>query len=198
MDCMVVDTWCLLVAGWQHETFYLCPLCCGICNLMMPFHLSYAVAFLSPLPQSLYKIIIFDYIVLKFFWLHNFTGEKPYKIEVFEDNLYVSTYQSNNIIKLNKFGYGDLIYLMRGLNRASDILIVQENKQTKNSKFISMSLFTRVISWVIFVSLLIFWLINHYKWFYIHLFITLTMTCLAGNCGHQWVMLQWYKREELR
>ena len=90
----------------------------------------------------IYKIITFEFIILKFFWLHNFTEEKPYKVEVFEDNLYVSTYQTNNIIKLNKFGYGDLIYLMRGLNRASDILIVQENKQTKNSKFLSMSLFT--------------------------------------------------------
>jgi integrin beta 2 len=58
-------------------------------------------------------------------------------VEVFEDNLYVSTYQTNNIIKLNKFGHGNLTYLMRGLNRASDILIVQENKQTKNSKFLS-------------------------------------------------------------
>jgi integrin beta 2 len=60
-------------------------------------------------------------------------------VEVFEDNLYVSTYQTNNIIKLNKFGHGNLTYLMRGLNRASDILIVQDNKQTKNSKFLSMS-----------------------------------------------------------
>jgi integrin beta 2 len=60
-------------------------------------------------------------------------------VEVFEDNLYVSTDQTNNIIKLNKFGHGNLTNLMRGLNRASDILIVQENKQTKNSKFLSMS-----------------------------------------------------------
>ncbi|KDR21144.1 hypothetical protein L798_04073, partial [Zootermopsis nevadensis] len=59
--------------------------------------------------------------------------EKPYKVEVFEDNLYVSTYQTNNIIKLNKFGRGDLTYLTRGLNRASDILIVQENKQMNMS-----------------------------------------------------------------
>ncbi|XP_069676734.1 low-density lipoprotein receptor-related protein 1 isoform X1 [Periplaneta americana] len=60
--------------------------------------------------------------------------EKPYKVEVFEDSLYVSTYQTNNIIKLNKFGHGNLTYLVQGLNRASDILIVQENKQTKNLK----------------------------------------------------------------
>jgi hypothetical protein len=70
--------------------------------------------------------------------IFNFVGEKPYKVEVFEDNLYVSTYQTNSIIKLNKFGRGDLIYLTRGLNRASDILIVQENKQM-NSKFLSLS-----------------------------------------------------------
>jgi hypothetical protein len=64
-------------------------------------------------------------------------------VEVFEDSLYVSTYQTNNIIRLDKFGHGNLTYLVRGLNRASDILIVQENKQTRNSKFISMS-FTRI------------------------------------------------------
>ncbi|KAJ9584467.1 hypothetical protein L9F63_021192, partial [Diploptera punctata] len=58
--------------------------------------------------------------------------EKPYKMEVFEDNLYVSTFQTNNIFKLNKFGHGNITYLLQGLNRASDILIVQENKQTKN------------------------------------------------------------------
>ena len=56
-------------------------------------------------------------------------------MEVFEDSLYVSTYQTNNIIKLNKFGHGNLTFLIQGLNRASDILIVQENKQTKNCKY---------------------------------------------------------------
>jgi hypothetical protein len=70
-------------------------------------------------------------------------------VEVFEDNLYVSTYQTNNIIKLNKFGRGDLTYVTRGLNRASDILIVQENKQM-NSKFLSIS-YTWEINGVIFL-----------------------------------------------
>jgi hypothetical protein len=65
-------------------------------------------------------------------------------MEVFEDNLYVSTYQTNNIIRLNKFGHGNLMYLMRGLNRASDILIVQENKQAKNSKFLTVS--TKIVA----------------------------------------------------
>nr|CAD7262752.1 unnamed protein product [Timema shepardi] len=58
--------------------------------------------------------------------------EKPYKVEVFEDSLYVSTLQTNNILKLNKFGVGNITYLVQGLNRASDILIVQENKQHKD------------------------------------------------------------------
>ncbi|CAG2061271.1 unnamed protein product [Timema podura] len=70
---------------------------------------------------------------------HHFTSavaderkEKPYKVEVFEDSLYVSTLQTNNILKLNKFGVGNITYLVQGLNRASDILIVQENKQYKD------------------------------------------------------------------
>lgn len=110
----------------------------------MLFHLSCAATLFFKLPCIKQVQLNINYV--KFFLLYNFTEEKPYKLEVFEDNLYVSTYQTNNIIKLNKFGHGDLIYLMRGMNRASDILIVQENKQTKNSKFLSMSFFTRLIS----------------------------------------------------
>ena len=72
--CMVVDTWCLLVAGWQHETFHLCPYvvesviewCHFIWVMPLPFY---------PPPQSFYKIITFEYIILKFFWLYNFRGE---------------------------------------------------------------------------------------------------------------------------
>ncbi|CAB3364278.1 Hypothetical predicted protein [Cloeon dipterum] len=58
--------------------------------------------------------------------------DKPYKIEVFEDNLYISTYKNNNIIKMNKFGQGNLTYLVKDLHRASDILIIHENKQKAN------------------------------------------------------------------
>lgn len=42
-------------------------------------------------------------------------------------------YQSNDILRTNKFGRGNVTYIAQGLTRASDIVIVQENKQP-NSK----------------------------------------------------------------
>ena len=59
----------------------------------------------------------------------NSSEDKPYKIEVFEDNLFVSTFHNNAIFRMNKFGFGNMTYLVRGLNKASDVVIVQENKQ---------------------------------------------------------------------
>lgn len=59
-------------------------------------------------------------------------GESPYRIDVFEDNLYMSTFPTNAIIRLNKFGRGNVVYLVRGLLKATDVLVVQENKQSKN------------------------------------------------------------------
>ncbi|XP_063218358.1 prolow-density lipoprotein receptor-related protein 1 [Bacillus rossius redtenbacheri] len=72
------------------------------------------------------------HIVKRFVDGESSLNEKPFKLDVFEDNLYVSTYQVNNVLKINKFGRGNFTYLVQSLNRASDILIVQENKQTKN------------------------------------------------------------------
>lgn len=43
-------------------------------------------------------------------------------------------YQSNDILRTNKFGRGNITYIAQGLTRASDIVIVQENKQP-NSKW---------------------------------------------------------------
>lgn len=58
--------------------------------------------------------------------------EKPYKLDVFEDTLYMTLYRTNRIARLNKFGHGNLTLLLPGMNRASDLLVVQENKQLKN------------------------------------------------------------------
>lgn len=63
--------------------------------------------------------------------------EKPYKIEVFEDSVYVSTFHNNAIFKMNKFGEGNVTYLVQGLNKASDVVIVQENKQALSSSLCS-------------------------------------------------------------
>ncbi|XP_067123645.1 low-density lipoprotein receptor-related protein 1 isoform X3 [Centruroides vittatus] len=58
--------------------------------------------------------------------------ERPFNIDVFEDFLYITTFPSNAIIKLHKFGHGNITYLVKGLNKASDILIIHENKQIRN------------------------------------------------------------------
>ncbi|KAG1687419.1 Prolow-density lipoprotein receptor-related protein 1 [Nymphon striatum] len=59
-------------------------------------------------------------------------GDKPNRIEIFEDYLYITTYKTNNIMKMHKFGRQEPVYLVKGLNRASDIVIVQEHKHTVN------------------------------------------------------------------
>lgn len=74
---------------------------------------------------------------------------RPYKLEVFEDNLFVSTYHKHDVIRMNKFGVGYPVYLAHSLTRyvfswysvssifikiifrISDILILQENKRPK-------------------------------------------------------------------
>lgn len=63
--------------------------------------------------------------------IFNKSEEKPYKIEVFEDFIYVSTFHNNAIFRMNKFGRGGITYLVQGLNKASDVVIVQENKQNR-------------------------------------------------------------------
>lgn len=62
--------------------------------------------------------------------------EKPYKLEVFEDSLYVTTYNTHHILRMDKFGRKNGTFLVQGLPRVSDILIIQENKQDKTSKLI--------------------------------------------------------------
>lgn len=66
--------------------------------------------------------------------IKRFMEDKPYKLEVFEDTIYVSTYHTHNIMRMDKFGKKNSTYLVQGLPRLSDILIVQENKQDKTRK----------------------------------------------------------------
>uniref|UniRef100_A0AAR5Q0I0 EGF-like domain-containing protein n=1 Tax=Dendroctonus ponderosae TaxID=77166 RepID=A0AAR5Q0I0_DENPD len=63
------------------------------------------------------------------------SGIRPYKLEVFEDSLFITTYQKHDVIRMNKFGTGDVVYLGRGLTRISDILILQENKRPKLNNY---------------------------------------------------------------
>ncbi|CAL1298011.1 unnamed protein product [Larinioides sclopetarius] len=55
--------------------------------------------------------------------------EKPYKIDVFEDYIFMTTTPSNAVVRLDKFGNGNLTFLVYGLNKANDIVLVQENRQ---------------------------------------------------------------------
>ncbi|KAK9892226.1 hypothetical protein WA026_019028 [Henosepilachna vigintioctopunctata] len=64
--------------------------------------------------------------------VRNFNNEtNPFKIEIFEANLFVSTYRTHNILKMHKFGKGPITHLGQGLTRISDLLIIQESKQDK-------------------------------------------------------------------
>ncbi|XP_043066692.1 low-density lipoprotein receptor-related protein 1 isoform X1 [Drosophila bipectinata] len=56
--------------------------------------------------------------------------EKPQKIDVFEDYLYIKLYDQS-IIKMNKFGNDNGTYLLKGY-RSSDIGILHPMKQNKN------------------------------------------------------------------
>lgn len=53
---------------------------------------------------------------------------KPNKIEIFEDWIYLTTY-NNDIIKINKFGRHKLTYLEKNMTQISAILMLQEQKQ---------------------------------------------------------------------
>ncbi|XP_074039673.1 LDL receptor protein 1 [Leptinotarsa decemlineata] len=59
---------------------------------------------------------------------HFDTGIKPFKIEVFEENLFVSTHHKHDIFRINKFGKGNITVLARSLARISDILILHPHK----------------------------------------------------------------------
>lgn len=63
-----------------------------------------------------------------------FLLEKPQKIDVFEDYLYIKLYDQS-IIKMNKFGNGNGTFLINGY-RSSDIGILHPLKQNRNSKSI--------------------------------------------------------------
>ena len=53
---------------------------------------------------------------------------KPYRIEVFEDWVYFTTYRINRILKVNKFGKGNLTEVAEEVLAVKDLVIMQENK----------------------------------------------------------------------
>lgn len=49
----------------------------------------------------------------------------------------MTTIPSNAVIRLDKFGKSNVTYLIRGLNKANDIIIVHEKRQIKGNIIIS-------------------------------------------------------------
>ena len=53
---------------------------------------------------------------------------KPYKLEVFEDFVYFTTFRINKIMKVNKFGKGNVTEIAEEVLSVTDLSIMQENK----------------------------------------------------------------------
>ncbi|XP_047119261.1 low-density lipoprotein receptor-related protein 1 [Schistocerca piceifrons] len=65
--------------------------------------------------------------------VHIFPSEmKPYKVDVFEDTLYVSMYRPFSVVRLNKFGHGDPTFMVQSMFRITDIIIAHKIKQDHN------------------------------------------------------------------
>ncbi|XP_077997711.1 prolow-density lipoprotein receptor-related protein 1-like [Glandiceps talaboti] len=56
------------------------------------------------------------------------SGNQPFMIDIFEDFIYGTTYQTNNVFRVPKYG-GNVTVLASNLEHATDLVIVQENKQ---------------------------------------------------------------------
>lgn len=68
--------------------------------------------------------------VIKAFFKESF---RPHRVEIFEDFAYISLYQDENVLRINKFGRGEVKSIVQGTrSRISDIVIVQENKQDRD------------------------------------------------------------------
>lgn len=79
-----------------------------------------------------------------------FLASMPKRIQVFEDTVYVMTYDQK-VMTFNKFASTDGNLLLDGTHRASDILILQPLKQKRNSKssFVAVMFVDRGKSFVI-------------------------------------------------
>lgn len=69
--------------------------------------------------------------------MHNFflcLGKHPTNIELFEDSIYVSLLTT--IVQINKFGDKNMTILSKNIFRATDLVILQENKHPKNCMYL--------------------------------------------------------------
>lgn len=58
--------------------------------------------------------------------------EKPNKIAVFEDSVFMSTYYDQNVLGVDKFGRNTPSYLVRGLNKISSMTVIHQYIQDQN------------------------------------------------------------------
>ncbi|XP_078701573.1 prolow-density lipoprotein receptor-related protein 1-like isoform X3 [Branchiostoma floridae x Branchiostoma belcheri] len=54
---------------------------------------------------------------------------QPYLIDLFEDNIYGTTYHTGEVFKVDKFGRDNVTVLANNLQHASDVVIFQQHKQ---------------------------------------------------------------------
>ena len=54
---------------------------------------------------------------------------KPFKLDVFEDTVFFTTFQFNKILRINKFGNGSYMNIAEELMSVTDLVIMQQNKQ---------------------------------------------------------------------
>lgn len=57
---------------------------------------------------------------------------KPYRLDVWEDNLFVSTFPNHQVIRLDKFGNNRVLTLVQGIVKLADLVIIHEYKQKSN------------------------------------------------------------------
>lgn len=70
----------------------------------------------------------FSYNMGIFFYI----GKHPTNIELFEDSIYVSLLTT--IVKIDKFGDKNMTVLSKNIFRATDLVILQENKYPRDCK----------------------------------------------------------------
>lgn len=63
-----------------------------------------------------------------------YIGKHPTNIELFEDSIYVSLLTT--IVQINKFGDKNMTILSKNIFRATDLVILQENKHPKDCKYL--------------------------------------------------------------
>ena len=56
-------------------------------------------------------------------------------LDVFEDLLYFTTFPLPGVGRINKFGQGNVTRLAEGIRAASDLVIIQASKQSRNGEW---------------------------------------------------------------